>query len=70
VSDKRHVANPKRAFPTWIGAVRQAAIYGWQTGRKFQVYAVGDAFRIRRTDKRYTSHLLPVDSHRRSVRGS
>lgn len=70
MSDKRLQDNPKRAFATWVRAVEMAAIYGWQTGRKFKVYAVGTVFRIRRTDKPYTSHRLPVWSHARSRRGS
>lgn len=60
MSDRRFHQNPRRVFPTWIRAVQIAAVYGWQTGRKFRVYRVRDVYRISRTEKRYTSRLLPM----------
>lgn len=54
MSDKRHHLDPRKAFPTWTAALRQACAYGSQTGRKYRIRYVAGAFRIQRTDRPYT----------------
>jgi hypothetical protein len=53
VTDNRSRRDPRRAFPTWIKALRLALAYGSQTGRKYRVYRTGSGYRIQRTGRPY-----------------